>query len=1516
VLTAPTIVRGTVQDATLVRWSLERSPRGATQWTTLATGTTTVTEEVLGTFDPILLLNDLYDLRLSAEDANGRSSTVMLVVRVTGNMKVGHLSFTLQDLTIPVVGLPITVNRTYDSRDPRSGDFGHGWRLDVQSVTVRKNRVLGTGWQQGKVNTLTYCVEPQGAHYVTITLPDGRVEAFDLTLTPACQTLFPIQEATTTFTAQPGTFSTLEAVTDNTVLVVGALAPGIGVFAPVELVHFDTGDQLSHYDPVGYQLTTAEGLVLDLDQGFGVQRLTEPNGHTVPFGPGGLVHSAGPSVLFTRDAQGRITTITDPLGHTLTYTYDTAGDLVVVTDPEGYATRYTYDSTHKLVAIADPRGMTVARTLYDEAGRVVAHLDAEGHRIDYTHDIAGRQAMITDRLGQPTLHVYDDQGNVLRTTDPLGHTTTFTYDAHGNLLTQTDPLGHTTTSTYDSRDNMLTQTDALGHTTTFTYNTRRQRLTRTDPLGHTITWTYDANGNVLTQTDALGQTTTYTYSLLRGLLIARTDPLGHTTRFGYDAIGRREQETDPLGHVTRWTYDANGNHLTTTTTRTDQVDNAVPLTTRWRYDARNRVTELHDALGFVTFTVYDALGKKSASIDGNGYSTVYVYDTLGRLARTQFPDGTEEIRAYNANQQTTQVQDRAGQVTAYAYDALQRLVTVTDPQGNTERREYDAAGRWTALIDAHGHRTTYAYDPAGRRTRVVDALGQQTRFTYDARGDTTQVTDVQGGLTIYTYDALRQRTSTRFPDGTERHQTYDARGQIIATIDQAGGQTTWAYDAGGRLVTVVNALGDTTVYTYDTGGNLLTQHDANGHTTRWTYDGLDRMTSRTLPLGMQEHWTYDALGNAVTYTTLQGATTQASYDSANRLVARHFPDDTHVHYTYVPSGQLATVTDGHGVTTYQYDPSGRLATVMTPEGVSVHATYDAVGNRTSVTTPSMTLQYTYDPLHRLQTVTDADGGVTTYAYDGLSKPALVTFPQGMQSMYQYDTLGRLRVLEHQAPTGTLLARYAYTLDSLGNRVRVEEQTGREVTYRYNAQSMLLEERIQDPTMGTEVIGYTYDAVGNRLTKTDGHGTATSTYDANDRLVTVGGTTYTYDANGNVVQQTTGGHSTVYTYDWDNRLTAAQTADQQATYRYTTEGLLVGTTVDGVETVYVRDAMQPLQPVLEERDATGAVRARYVYGQALLSQERAGHWAYYLLDGGGSTRLLADAHPQITDVYTYDAFGNVLARSGDTPNAYLFAGEPYDPVVGAHYLRARYYHQALGRFLSLDPVLGAPHDPLARHPYLYAQANPVNRTDPTGLATLMEAVETSAFEGSTQGGGLQMLSLVFKAGRSAVKATGVAVAANLLAPSPLSMSLPQPTQRPILLHGLEMPATTQHVIDAITSVPPWGALTRRQPAHKRTWLESTITCGANYGQTKTTHLWCDEYPFASTEQGGEANGASLRLVPDWEQSPYQRDLLRDFYNDPVCNIVPNNPLAGSFEVYASQTVHSGWICDGRATLVFP
>jgi RHS repeat-associated protein len=64
----------------------------------------------------------------------------------------------------------------------------------------------------------------------------------------------------------------------------------------------------------------------------------------------------------------------------------------------------------------------------------------------------------------------------------------------------------------------------------------------------------------------------------------------------------------------------------------------------------------------------------------------------------------------------------------------------------------------------------------------------------------------------------------------------------------------------------------------------------------------------------------------------------------------------------------------------------------------------------------------------------------------------------------------------------------------------------------------------------------------------------------------------------------------------------------------------------------------------------------------------------------------------------------------------------DANVGFYYLRARYYNQGTGRFITTDPEQGNIFDPVSLHRYLYANANPVDNHDPSGRLTLIETVK--------------------------------------------------------------------------------------------------------------------------------------------------------------------------------------------------
>ena len=75
----------------------------------------------------------------------------------------------------------------------------------------------------------------------------------------------------------------------------------------------------AEYDPTRYKLTDKDGTTYVVNQNTGLETITDLNGNTITFGPNGILHSAGKSVTFARDPDGRITTIIDPLGHTIRY---------------------------------------------------------------------------------------------------------------------------------------------------------------------------------------------------------------------------------------------------------------------------------------------------------------------------------------------------------------------------------------------------------------------------------------------------------------------------------------------------------------------------------------------------------------------------------------------------------------------------------------------------------------------------------------------------------------------------------------------------------------------------------------------------------------------------------------------------------------------------------------------------------------------------------------------------------------------------------------------------------------------------------------------------------------------------------------------------------------------------------------------------------------------------------------------------------------------------------------------
>jgi RHS repeat-associated protein len=1311
-VTEPTIVTGSVSGGTWrLEYSLDSDDNANNRvWTTFATGNGPRANVSLGTLDPTMMLNGLFDIRLAATDSYGQTSRTSISVIVERNLKVGNFTVSFSDLNIPVAGVPMEVTRTYDSRDKRIGDFGFGWTMGLRNIRLEKARVIGLKWYETVSAEAfpNYCLEATGSHLVTVTFPGGKVFKFDASVSPHCQRFTPITGGTLTFTPLVGTHGTLEVVGSSDFQVDGSI-PG-----PVNLVGFGGGVDI--FNSSLFKFTAEDGTAYVIDQRTGLQSIADTNNNTVTVSAGGIVHSNGKSIAFTRDSLGRISSVTDPNGNSQTYTYDAHGDLVSYTDNENNTSTYSYDTTHRLLTIHDPRGIQPIRNDYDADGRLISHTDGFGKVITYTHDLPARTETITDRLGHPTVFEYDERGNVLRKTDARGGVTSFTYDANDNVLTETNALGKTTTYTYDANDHRTSITDSLNNVTQFTYNTLGKMLTLTDALNHVTTNTYSSAGNVLTTKDALNNTTSFGYSIFDGQRTSMTDALNNTTSYTYTS-SYLTKETDALGDEATFTYDSNGNRASQTVKRTNALGQLESITTSYEYDKLNRLKKTTFTDGSFTQVEYNSIGQQSATIDQLGRRTEFTYDDMGRLTKTAYADGTFEETTYDAEGRRLTSKDRSGHVTSFTYDELGRLTRTTYPDSTFTSTTYDAAGQVLTTSDARNNVTTYFYDAAGRRTKVRNALNQETTFAYDANGSQLSMTDALSHTTSYEYDANNRRTKTTYADTTFDSASYDAVGRSVSKIDQAGKTTQFTYDAVGRLTKVKDALNQETTYAYNEIGQQLSQTDTNNHTTRFEYDQLGRRVKRILPAGQFETYSYDTGGNLQSKGDFNGKTTTFNYDVMRRLLSK-VPDASlnqpTISYTYNTSGQRAKMNDASGATAYSYDARNRLSSKQTPSG-TLSYTYNESGSLLTTRSSNangVSVDYSYDALNRLATVKDnnlaaLNGGITTYSYDTVGNLQSYLYPNGVTTSYNYNSLNRLTSMNATAPVSTL-ASYIYTLGAAGNRTAVTELSGRTVNYTYDDLYRLTSESIANDAHSINgTVSYEYDPVGNRLNRTSSVApvpSQTSTYDANDRL-----TSDNYDNNGN----TTSANNNSYAYDFENHLTSLNGGS--AGYVYDGDGNRVAKTVGGITTNYLVDTNNPTgySQVVDELQG-GSVVKSFTYGHDLISQRIVGSTlSFYGYDGHGSVRILTDATAGVTDTCTYDAFGNLISHTGTTPNDYLDSGEQFDANLGFYYLRARYMNPSSGRFWTMDRAEGSVYDPATLHKYLYSNGDPVNRIDPSG-----------------------------------------------------------------------------------------------------------------------------------------------------------------------------------------------------------
>lgn len=801
----------------------------------------------------------------------------------------------------------------------------------------------------------------------------------------------------------------------------------------------------------------------------------------------------------------------------------------------------------------------------------------------------------------------------------------------------------------------------------------------------------DNNGNTTTiiRRDSNG---------LAGPIKRINSPNGRYVDFSLDSSGRVTQAVDNIGRTVVYAYDASG-RLSTVTNPTSGVRT-------YTYDTSHRLVTVKDAKNVVNLTnQYDSNGRVTLQTMSDSTTIGFAYTlSSGKVTQTDVTDQRSLVRRvqFDSNGYMTSSTSAYGtadaQQASYTLDSNGQILSETDPLGRVTAYTYDGFGNLASATWLSGTgnaaTTTYAYSPGGERlVSITNPIGKTVTYGYDAKWNLISVTDPLNHATSFTYDGQGRRTTRQdalshtwtynyagpdmisITDPLDRTVTFmrDGVGRIVGVRDPQGRTSLVEYDAMDRVTKVKDYLQREITYGYDALSNMTSYLDERGNSTGMTYSDFSSISTRTDALTKAESFLFSPNGGVSRKTDKKGQVSGITYDNLNRVASVGFGATTGnptnytstVTFTYDAGNRLTQLVDSiAGTITQSYDGLNRLTQAQSPEG-TVSYTYDLAGRRAGMTvTGQSAVNYTWDDANRLTQVTQATD-VVTIAYDNANRRSTLTLANGVVVTYAYNNANQLTSMTF-AKSGTTLGDLTYSYDPSGRR------TG----------------------------------VGGSLASIDLPAATTSmTVNAHNQLTAIGAQSLTYDDNGNL----TSDGSLSFTWDERDRL-ASISGSSAATYGYDGFGRRRTKTVGSVTTKYLYDGLN----VIQEITGSTVTANMLVLGlDELIWRKETAVTHHPLQDALGSVIALTDASGAIVTSYSFEPFGKASLTGTASSNPYTFTGRE-DDGSGLVYLRSRYMHTGIGRFISADPygLLGG-----GTNLYEYGRSNPVVLRDPLGLDPL-------------------------------------------------------------------------------------------------------------------------------------------------------------------------------------------------------
>ncbi|MFC0057299.1 RHS repeat-associated core domain-containing protein [Streptomyces actinomycinicus] len=845
------------------------------------------------------------------------------------------------------------------------------------------------------------------------------------------------------------------------------------------------------------------------------------------------------------------------------------------------------------------------------------------------------------------------------------------------------------------------------------------------------------------------------------------DASGATVRFKKNSDG---SFTTPKGYsedlkknadgtytLTKWksgskeTYNANGcltkvtdrNHGTITVTQHDE-------------NGENKGFKLTETRSGRWIDLYKTYPSQWQAKDNTGRTAVYDLDSNGNLATTTDTEGKTVTFGYDTSGRVTRIMTAEGRVTVFTYDDINRVTSMlratdfngTADTGPTWTYAYSAASPTaagtTTAKDPELHATKYEHDSDGQVTDVTDALQHHRSTKFDANHNIDTATDAMGSgtapgnVTDYGFNDRNNLETVTMPTGgkTVNHWQTVAGGDVPTdSTDADGEKTAFTYDTAGNTISVAQTGtgGGNVSYDYNpatpTCGGFEGQRckaktkmtASKTVTTDFHYDTKGNLDKVTPPAPLDRTtYTYDDLGRPKSVTDARGVTVSYTYDNLDRIRTVTSPSTVKVEYFYDGDGNLVQRSDGTGTVKYDFDPLQRETVRHLQDGSQTLLAYTPAGNVDYYQDPAGKVDYQWNEVDKLKELKDSQGRVTTYEYNKNDVRTTTTYPGGTVQKVGVDNSSRPKSIKVTSAQGTLVDlgyTYDYGPDGTtdGSKIRTSTDNVRATkrTYSYDGAGRFSYAKEEKAGSITDSWQYCYDLAGNLTSQGTDPGCPR-------------GTTYTY----NDAQELTAKSSTSGAWSYDrigNETAGASTDDYARTGEtYTDHSQLTSITAGGKayagqygstdqsERIKLGDTYFHNGPLGLSAKTTAGLDMGFNRepGGTLNSMTTGGKTYYYLTDALGSVVGLADVDGNKVDSYTYSPRGvRILAQSSEpVDQPYRFAGNYQDPT-GLYHLKARYYDANIGRFTQPDP------SGRERNPYLYAEGDPVNRIDPSGLAAV-------------------------------------------------------------------------------------------------------------------------------------------------------------------------------------------------------